>query len=66
LYDVEEKRAERVGHLGIKILQALAELGVAIAMRASKWRIIAYTMYALLWSYRGWTMIVFSAAGVLG
>lgn len=34
-------------------------------MRASKWRAIAYAVYALLRRYREWTMVVFPAASIL-
>lgn len=66
LNDVEEKCAEGVRHLGIDILQTPAQLGVAIAMRASKRCIIAYAVYALPRRYREWAMIVLPAAGILG
>ena len=66
LYDVEEECAEGVGDLGVDGLQAPAELGVAVAVRARERRGVADPVDALLRRYRHRAVVVLPAAGVLG
>lgn len=66
LYDVEEKGPKRIRDLGIYVLQTASKFSVAVAVGTREWRVVAYTVDALL-GYDGFrTVVVFPAADVLG